>query len=140
MTIEPKSCCAGTVPVKTRKTIGPFRAVSCVIECPVCLDSVSTLDHSEGVVEAIWNSHKATAESKKLVELVAQAILIAFYRDGDVDTEDGTFATTDTDVMIRLESAIQDAFGMEAKELCRQPYVNSIIESKLRGLTDTNKG
>ena len=75
----------------------------------------------------------------ELKELIERAILVAYWRDGDVDTEDGTFATTDTDQMIRLESAIQDLFGLEANELEKSLNSNQIIDKKLKELMATAK-
>lgn len=54
---------------------------------------------------------------EKLENLILRAVEVAHWRDGDIDTEDGTFATTETDSMIRLEEAIQDFTGLEAAEL-----------------------
>lgn len=76
---------------------------------------------------------------EELKELIERAILVAYWRDGDVDTEDGTFATTDTDQMIRLESAIQDLFGLEANELAKSLNSNQIIDKKLKELMATAK-
>ncbi|AWB00232.1 hypothetical protein CU052_13415 [Vibrio harveyi] len=71
---------------------------------------------------------------KKLKELVKRAILVAYWRDGDVDTEDGTFATTSTDDMIRLESAIQDMFDLEAHELYSLLRSGEFLDKKLESL------
>lgn len=71
---------------------------------------------------------------EQLKELIERAILVAYWRDGDIDTEDGTFATTDTDQMIRLESAIQDLFGLEANELAKSLNSGQIIDKKLNEL------
>ncbi|TDI80617.1 MAG: hypothetical protein E2O80_06265 [Betaproteobacteria bacterium] len=46
---------------------------------------------------------------KKVKEVLKQAVLVCEYRAGDVCTEDGSFATTDTDSIIRLEEALCDA-------------------------------
>ncbi len=71
---------------------------------------------------------------KKLKELVKRAILVAYWRDGDVDTEDGTFATTSTDDMIHLESAIQDMFDLEAHELYSLLRSGEFLDKKLESL------
>lgn len=68
---------------------------------------------------------------KQLKELIERAILVACCRSGDVDTEDGSHATTDTDEMIRLESAIQDLFDLEANELNESLNAGRIINKKL---------
>ena len=39
----------------------------------------------------------------QLKQLIERAILVVHWRDGDIDTENGTFATTDLDEMIHLE-------------------------------------
>lgn len=71
---------------------------------------------------------------EQLKQLIERAILVAYHRDGDVDTEDGTFATTDTDEMIRLESAIQDLFGLEVRELVKSDHSTTIINNKIMEL------
>lgn len=71
---------------------------------------------------------------EQLKELIESAILVAYWRNGDVDTEDGTYATTDTDEMISLESAIQDLFGLEASELYKSLNSGQIIDKKLNDL------
>ncbi|MGR5367001.1 hypothetical protein [Photobacterium damselae] len=71
---------------------------------------------------------------EQLKELIERAILVAYWRNGDVDTEDGTYATTDTDEMIRLESAIQELFGIEARELSKSINSGQIIDKKLNDL------
>ncbi|UKA04874.1 hypothetical protein [Photobacterium damselae] len=70
----------------------------------------------------------------KLKELIERAILVAYGRDGDVDTEDGTFATTDVDEMIRLEMAIEELFGLDAQELAKTLNSNQIIDGKLKDI------
>ncbi len=46
-----------------------------------------------------------------LKEILGRAILLIESRSGDVDTEDGSFATTGTDQIIHLEQALADAFN-----------------------------
>lgn len=53
---------------------------------------------------------------EKLKEVLRQAVLIVEYRSGDTSNEDGSFATTDLDTIIRLESAICDAFRTECDD------------------------
>ena len=38
-------------------------------------------------------------------------MVVIEYRNGDVDTEDGTFATTETDAIIGLEMSLAEAFN-----------------------------
>ncbi len=77
---------------------------------------------------------------EKLKEIIERAILVAYWRDGDVDTEDGTYATTDTDEMIRLESAIQELFGIEVEDLAKSLNASKIIDKTLKGIIDNNRG
>lgn len=77
---------------------------------------------------------------EQLKELIERAILVAYGRNGDVDTEDGTYATTDMDEMIRLESAIQELFGLEAHELVKSLNSGKIIDKKLNGLITAAQG
>lgn len=53
----------------------------------------------------------------ELNELLEQAVFVCWNRDGDIDTEDGTLATTDTDSIIRLEAAICKYFDLDADSL-----------------------
>lgn len=46
-----------------------------------------------------------------LKEIIKKSLVVIEYRHGDVDTEDGTFATTDTDAIIGLEMALSEAFN-----------------------------
>ena len=45
----------------------------------------------------------------KIKQIIKQAVLVCEYRTGDIDTEDGSFAATDIDSIIRLEEALCDA-------------------------------
>ncbi|ELP5899836.1 hypothetical protein QTV49_001737 [Vibrio vulnificus] len=67
----------------------------------------------------------------KLIEVFERAILVAGYRDSDVDTTDGTFATTDLNEMINLESAIHETLDIEAKDLIKVKDIGTLIKSKL---------
>lgn len=49
-------------------------------------------------------------DREKLKEVLKRAVLIVEYRQGDIDTEDGSFAVTDVDEIIRLEQALCDLF------------------------------
>lgn len=51
---------------------------------------------------------------KNLKEIIERAITVVLYRDGDISTEDGNFATTSTDAIILLEGAITEFFSDEA--------------------------
>ena len=53
----------------------------------------------------------------ELKELLEQAVWVCFNRAGDVDTEDGSFATTDTDSIIRLEAAICEYFDLPSDSI-----------------------
>lgn len=86
------------------------------------------------------NSVDVAGQTKALNELLTRAILVAFWRSGDVDTEDGTYATTETDEMIHLESAIQEFFGMEAHELFNYLNAGSFIETKLAQILTAKVG
>ena len=46
-----------------------------------------------------------------LKEIIKKALAVIEYRHGDVDTEDGTFATTDTDAIIGLEMSLAELFN-----------------------------
>lgn len=69
----------------------------------------------------------------ELKELLNRAIWVAYWRDRDIDTEDGTFASTDIGEMIHLESAIQEFFdGMEANNLIATGRVSDYIEAAIK--------
>lgn len=68
---------------------------------------------------------------EKLIDLLERAVLVAKSRDGDIDTEDGTFATVDTDHLINLESEIQEFFGLEPHEFVKCANPRRFIEKKV---------
>ena len=53
---------------------------------------------------------------EKYKQILRRAAVIAYFREGDMSTEDGSFAVTDLDSMINLQSEIQEAFGVESNE------------------------
>lgn len=53
---------------------------------------------------------------EKIKNVLRHAVLVAAWRTGDISTENGCFAATDLDSMIELETAILNAFGVEASE------------------------
>jgi hypothetical protein len=53
---------------------------------------------------------------EKYKQILRRAVVIAYFRGGDMSTEDGSFAVTDLDSMINLQSEIQEAFGIESNE------------------------
>ncbi len=74
----------------------------------------------------------------ELKELLNRAIFVAYWRDRDIDTENGTFASTDTDEMIRLESAIQEFFGgMESNDLIGTGRVDHYIDIAIKNHEST---
>lgn len=76
--------------------------------------------------------------STELKELLNRAVLVAYWRDRDIDTEDGTFASTDTDEMIHLESAIQEFFGgMEANDLIGTGRADHYIDIAIKNHEST---
>ncbi len=62
--------------------------------------------------------HKVTKEA--LNEIIKIAVHLVLSREGDVDTEDGTFATVSTDDIICLEQAIVEAFDLNSDDVCRE--------------------
>lgn len=47
-----------------------------------------------------------------LKELLEQAVMVVAYRDNDIDNEDGSFATTDIDCILKLEESIVKYFEL----------------------------
>lgn len=52
----------------------------------------------------------------KLKEVLRLAVLIVEYRSGDIDTDGGSFATTNLDTIIYLEQALCDAFSTKSDD------------------------
>lgn len=50
-------------------------------------------------------------------EVLRQAIMVVAYRAGDISTEDGSYATTCTDSIIHLESALCEALGTKHDDI-----------------------
>jgi len=50
---------------------------------------------------------------KQIKEVLRQAVLVCEYRSGDIDTEDGSFASTDIESIINLEAALADYLDMD---------------------------
>lgn len=67
----------------------------------------------------MWND-------KEILLLAVQAVLS---RSGDVDTEDGAYATTNIDTMINLEAAIVKRFNLDSDDL--QDKHIPLIEARL---------
>lgn len=67
---------------------------------------------------------------KRVVEL---SVALVLSRGGDVDTDDGGFATVDTDVIIELEAAIADAFELEFDEVTEDdvPIIRALLDQHL---------
>ena len=67
---------------------------------------------------------------KHIIDLAIQVVL---FRGSDVDTEDGTFATTCTDQIIRLDQAIAEAFELDSDDVSESDL--PMIVAKLKQLT-----
>ena len=63
---------------------------------------------------------------KDVLSIAAQVVLS---RSGDVDTEDGSFATVDVDRIIRLEAAISKAFNLPGDDVTKYdiPQLHKMI-------------
>ena len=48
----------------------------------------------------------------QMKEIIKLSTSLVLSRGGDIYTEDGSFATVDTDLIIRLEQAIVEAFSL----------------------------
>jgi hypothetical protein len=53
-------------------------------------------------------------QMKKVIELATALVLS---RSGDVSTEDGSFATVDDNIIIELDGAIAEAFGLDSDDV-----------------------
>ncbi|URC15434.1 hypothetical protein JLT2_66 [Paraglaciecola Antarctic JLT virus 2] len=61
-----------------------------------------------------------------LKEVLKLAVALTLSRDGDVTTEDGNFATVDTDIIIELDMAISKAFSLDSDCTERAEHKNII--------------
>ena len=54
--------------------------------------------------------------NEQIKEVLRLAVLVVEYRHGDIDTDDGCFAATDLDTLIKLESALCAAFSTKSDD------------------------
>lgn len=69
--------------------------------------------------------------TQKIIDVLEAAVLVAQYRGGDVDTEDGSFATTSIDNIIMLDEAVEKLFGLYSEEVSKKVWVEGIKELML---------
>lgn len=77
--------------------------------------------------------------SEKIVAALHAALNVAYDRKGDVDTEDGTYATTDRDSMIHLETALCEAFDAKSDDVLvheLRPKVDALLSTPAEATTD----
>lgn len=67
--------------------------------------------------------------SDELKEVLYQAIMVIAYRDGDISNENGHYATTDCDSLIRLESALCSYLGTSSDDIDLQEAI-ALLEAK----------
>jgi len=65
---------------------------------------------------------------KKIKALLIAALNVADGRTGDVDTEDGSFATTSVENMIALQEAFCDAFNTNSDDVIASEIMPKIAE------------
>ena len=66
--------------------------------------------------------------SEKFKQVLKQVVLACEYRAGDVSTEDGDFATTDIDLIKRLQEALYDDLDERASiSILKDLEVNEIF-------------
>ena len=78
------------------------------------------------------------SKQMKLADIVERAIFVVDSRDGDVDTMAGTFATVDTDEIIRLEEMIENFFELSTEELIQSYNAKDLIINTIE-LTQNEK-
>jgi len=61
-----------------------------------------------------------------LKDVLYQAIMVIAYRDGDVSNENGNYATTDCDSLIRLESALCEYLGTSSDDIDMQEALSRL--------------
>ena len=65
-------------------------------------------------------------------ELLITTASLVLTRKGDVDTEDGTYATVDTDTIIRLDYGLAEAFELDSDDVTFENM--GMLVSRIRGL------
>lgn len=70
---------------------------------------------------------------ENIEQLIKHAVLVAYWRCGDVDTEDGVYATTEIGEMTNLENSIEALFGKEVHEvftsLKNDKYITNLLST-----------
>ncbi|CAL9973119.1 hypothetical protein VPHF99_0178 [Vibrio phage F99] len=68
---------------------------------------------------------------EKLVDLFTKLVQVIQSRGGDIDTEDGTFATVDLDEFLRLEQEFEDTFDRTIEEVVNMSQVRWLVKNKI---------
>jgi len=53
----------------------------------------------------------------ELKEILVQAACVVLMRHGDVSTEDGSYATVDTDSLLRLDYSLAEYFDLDSDDV-----------------------
>jgi hypothetical protein len=64
----------------------------------------------------------------EIKEILIAAALVVLKRHGDVSTEDGSFATVDTDALLRLDYAFAEHFELDSDDVTRENFGDLIAK------------
>lgn len=69
------------------------------------------------------------SDTEKLIDMISKMVQLLQSREGDVDTEDGTFATVDVDELLRLEQEFEALFNCPVEDVVQISRVRWFVEN-----------
>lgn len=68
-------------------------------------------------------------DKEKLIDMVSKMVQLLQSRKGDVDTEDGTYATVDVDELLLLEQEFESLFRVPVEEVTNISRVRWLVSN-----------